>query len=174
MSERNSRFEILTLILTAKGWPDQPLSQACSSLRNWVLPLPRQRLTLPHLHSLTGHRLETPAPALEWTGFLIRFIRQLKAVHMTELKSVYQRCGAKKACPEESSEVEFVTCFLLNSRTAPWSYLHTYVIHSVNLCHEAWLVRTRTYHSLPSRLLRVGRVSVATRRFVQVRLYRDS
>jgi hypothetical protein len=49
--------------------------------------------------------LKTSAPALEWSGFLIRFIRQLKAVHMTELMSVYWPRGAKKACPEESTEV---------------------------------------------------------------------
>ena len=72
--------------------------------------------------------------------YLIRFTHQLKAVHTTELKSVWQLCGAKKACPEELTEAECVTCLLLNSRTAPWSYLHMCITDSVNLGHETLLV----------------------------------
>jgi hypothetical protein len=67
-----------------------------------------------HLRSLTGHRLETSALVYEQKGILIRFVHQPRAVYMTELKSVCQLCGAKKACPEELTETESVTCLLPN------------------------------------------------------------
>jgi hypothetical protein len=73
---------ILALVPCGDGHPAKGAKSASAPIAE-LSPLPRQRLTVSHLR-----RLETSASVYEQKGFLIRFVHQPRAVHMTEFKSV--------------------------------------------------------------------------------------